>query len=152
VHGANRLASNSLLEAVVFGLRAGRAMSSHARDTIAGKAVRPPMLIPAITEREVRELTWECCGIVRDRAGLESAIRTLERTEWKPTASPTLAATELRNMHQVAALIANCALWREESRGAHYRTDFPEKRPEFLKPSRVWISSGTRALRTSGCP
>jgi L-aspartate oxidase len=152
VHGANRLASNSLLEAVVFGLRAGRAMSSHAGDTIAGKAVRPPMLIPAIAEREVRELTWERCGIVRDRVGLEFAIRTLDRTEWAPTASPTLAATELRNMHQVAALIASCALWREESRGAHYRTDFPERRPEFLKPSRVCVSGGPRALRTSGCP
>jgi L-aspartate oxidase len=140
VHGANRLASNSLLEAVVFGLRAGRAMSSHAKDTgdsKAGEAVPPPMLVPAMTERQIRELTWEHCGIVRDRARLESAIRTLDATEFAPTASPTLAAIELRNMHQVAALIANRALWREESRGGHYRTDFPEKRPEFLKPSRV---------------
>jgi L-aspartate oxidase len=140
VHGANRLASNSLLEAVVFGLRAGRAMSSHAGNTgdpIVGEAVPRPMLVPAMTERQIRELTWEQCGIVRDRAGLESAIRTLDSTEFAPTTSPTLAAIELRNMHQVAALIAKSALWREESRGAHYRTDFPEKRPEFLKPSRV---------------
>ena len=140
VHGANRLASNSLLEAVVFGIRAGRAMSSHAGTTgaaVVGEASPLPMLIPAITERQIRELTWEQCGIVRDRAGLESAIRTLDSTEFAPTASPTLAAIELRNIHQVAALIANCALWREESRGAHYRTDFPDKRPEFLKPSRV---------------
>ncbi len=71
--------------------------------------------------------TWEHCGIVRDRAGLESAIETLDRTEWAPSASPTLAAIELRNMHQVAGLIAAAALWREESRGAHYRTDFPGK-------------------------
>lgn len=152
VHGANRLASNSLLEAVVFGLRAGRAMSSHAQDPVVGEAVRPPMLIPAITESQIRELTWECCGIVRDRVGLESAIRMLDRTEFAPTATPTLAATELRNMHQVAALIASCALWREESRGAHYRTDFPAKRPEFLQPSRVSLASGPRALKTSGCP
>jgi L-aspartate oxidase len=152
VHGANRLASNSLLEAVVFGLRAGRAMSSHAGDSVAGDVVRPPMLIPDIAERQIRELTWEHCGIVRDRAGLESAIRTLDCTAWTPAASPTLAAIELRNMHQVAALIARCALWREESRGAHYRTDFPETRVEFLKPSRVSITSGPRAPETSGCP
>jgi L-aspartate oxidase len=95
--------------------------------------------VPAIAEREIRELTWECCGIVRDRAGLESALATLDRTEWAPGSSPTLAAVELRNMHQVAGLIARAALWREESRGAHYRTDFPEKREEFLKPSRASI-------------
>jgi L-aspartate oxidase len=136
VHGANRLASNSLLEAVVFGLRAGRAMSSHAGEKIAGTPVRPPILVPHTTERAVRSLTWEHCGIVRDRAGLETAIETLSRAEWEP-AKPTLAAVELRNIHQVASLIAECALWREESRGAHYRTDFPEKRPEFARASRV---------------
>src|SRR3984885_6975673 len=95
VHGANRLASNSLLEAVVFGLRAGRTMSIHASDSLPGKATRPPILVPAIAEREIRELTWEHCGIVRDRAGLESALATLDRTEWAPVASPTLAPVEL---------------------------------------------------------
>jgi L-aspartate oxidase len=139
VHGANRLASNSLLEAVVFGLRAGRAMSSHASDSPLGKTTRPPILVPAISEHEIRELTWEQCGIVRDRAGLESALATLDGAEWAPVASPTLPAVELRNMHQVAGLIARAALWREESRGAHFRTDFPEKRDEFLQPSRTSI-------------
>ncbi len=136
VHGANRLASNSLLEAVVFGLRAGRAMSCHASDRAEGWPSREPILAPMATERAVRELTWEHCGIVRDAAGLETAIDTLERTAWV-AAEPTLAAIELRNIHQVAALIAECALWREESRGAHYRTDFPDKRPEFARASRV---------------
>jgi len=137
VHGANRLASNSLLEAVVFGLRAGRTMSSHAQDCISGNAVRPLLLVPDTVERHIRDLTWEHCGIVRDREGLESAILTLNRAEWRLAATPTLAATELRNIHQVASLIARCALWREESRGAHFRTDFPEKSPAFLHPSRV---------------
>jgi L-aspartate oxidase len=136
VHGANRLASNSLLEAVVFGLRAGRAMSGHAGERVSGTLSRPAILAPIASERAVRDLTWEHCGIVRERTGLEIAIHTLERTEWHP-AEPNLAAIELRNIHQVAALIAGCALWREESRGAHYRTDFPEKRPEFARPSRT---------------
>jgi succinate dehydrogenase/fumarate reductase flavoprotein subunit len=52
---------------------------------------------------------------------------------------PSLQAVELRSMHEVALLIARCALWREESRGAHYRTDFPEKRDEFLRPSVIAI-------------
>lgn len=137
VHGANRLASNSLLEAVVFGLRAGRAMSVHARDNPSGVAPRPTMPIPEIGENEVRDLAWDYCGIARDRAGLEFAIAALGRTRWMKPPELTLAATELRNIHQVAALIADRALWREESRGAHYRTDFPEKRAEFLKPSRI---------------
>jgi L-aspartate oxidase len=142
VHGANRLASNSLLEAVVFGLRAGRAIRADARRGNAGgrsaaPPSRAPLLVPDTTERAVRELTWEFCGIVRDSAGLQSAIETLDRAEWSKPAAPSLAAIELRNIHQVAALIATCALWREESRGAHYRTDFPEKRPEFARASRI---------------
>jgi L-aspartate oxidase len=138
VHGANRLASNSLLEAVVFGVRAGSTMSVHAQDCVPGEPAQPPMLVPATTESGIRDLTWEYCGIVRDRAGLEKAIRTLDATEWTPAGAPTLAMIELRNIHQVASLIAGCAMWREESRGAHYRTDFPGKRPEFAKASRVY--------------
>ncbi len=137
VHGANRLASNSLLEAVVFGLRAGRSMSIHRREAAGGVAIRPANLIPNLTERSIRELTWEHCGIVRDRAGLEAAMATLDRTEWTPAGAPALSAIELRNIHQVASLIAQCALWREESRGAHFRTDFPMKSEAFLKPSEV---------------
>src|SRR5262249_19192550 len=136
----NRLASNSLLEAVVFGLRAGRAMSSHAEDPVVGAAEQPPILVPDMLERQIRDLTWEQCGIVRERAGLECAISALNGSQWVPAAQPSLAAIELRNIHQVAALIANSALWREESRGAHFRTDFPEKRREFEQPSRVSIS------------
>jgi L-aspartate oxidase len=146
VHGANRLASNSLLEAVVFGRRAGRAMRDHARDVIAGPANRPAALVPDIAERRIRDLTWEDCGILRDRAGLESAIGILEKTEWAAPAKQTLAAAELRNMHLVALLIARCALWREESRGAHYRTDFPEKRMEFAHASRISLA------RATACP
>jgi L-aspartate oxidase len=137
VHGANRLASNSLLEAVVFGLRAGHAMKQHAKDDLASGASAPRMLVPDLSERQIRALTWERCGIVRDRAGLECAIRILDESVWKPVDKLSLAGAELRNIHQVAGLIARCARWREESRGAHYRTDFPEKRQEFLRPSRI---------------
>jgi L-aspartate oxidase len=145
VHGANRLASNSLLEAVVFGRRAGRAMQDHARDSIDGPVKQPTALVPDMAERRIRDLTWEHCGILRDRTGLESAIGILNRTEWSVPGAPTLAGAELRNIHQVALLIARSALWREESRGAHYRTDFPEKRPEFAHASRVSCGAGNPA-------
>jgi L-aspartate oxidase len=119
-------------------------MSCHGGERVGGTAGRPVILAPGTTERAIRDLTWEHCGIVRDRAGLETAIDTLERTEWIH-AQPNLAVIELRNIHQVAALIAECALWREESRGAHYRTDFPEKRAEFARASRVSRTHATSA-------
>jgi len=136
VHGANRLASNSLLEAVVFGLRAGRSMSEDANPDVPGSAGRPRPLVPNMSEQDLRALTWEYCGISRNGAGLQHAIDLLSRSE-RTEAAVSLAGFELRNMHQVASLIADCALWREESRGAHYRTDFPEKRDEFLRASTV---------------
>ncbi|MDP9171585.1 MAG: L-aspartate oxidase [Acidobacteriota bacterium] len=137
VHGANRLASNSLLEAVVFGARAGRAMSAQAAAGQSAKSTRPAMLAPQWSESELRDLTWEYCGITRNRNGLEAAIHALDRIIWEPLATPSLPAFELRNLHEIAALIARCALWREESRGAHYRTDFPEKQDAFARPSSI---------------
>lgn len=150
VHGANRLASNSLLEAVVFGLRAGRAMSAHANDRVESEAMRPEMLVPDMQETAIRGLTWENCGILRERGGLEAVIRAFARSEWRPASDPSLALIERRNIHQVAELIAKSALWREESRGGHFRTDFPEKRREFERASCVSRASsagtGPRAV------
>jgi L-aspartate oxidase len=134
VHGANRLASNSLLEAAVFGARAGRAMLQEA-EVSDGEHTQPVLLAPQFEEKQLRELTWEYCGISRNRNGLESALHALDRIVWEPMGEPSLPAIELRNMAELAKLIAAAALWREESRGAHYRTDFPEKRDEFLRDS-----------------
>jgi len=137
VHGANRLASNSLLEGVVFGLRAGRAMREDSNPASGDPAYEIPLLIPAMNESELRALAWEYCGITRDAPGLKCALGKLRRTEWRKANELTTAAIELRNMHQVAQLMADRALWREESRGAHYRTDFPASREEFRQPSRL---------------
>src|SRR6185437_13526411 len=146
VHGANRLASNSLLEGVVFGMRAGRAMRDQSHRT-AGRGKAPNPEFPDISESDLRDLTWVYCGITRWREGLEQALGRLNAVSGKPH-RPTLnlAQFELRNLHGVATLIAQCALWREESRGAHYRIDFPSSRPEFLRPSSISrIESATRA-------
>jgi len=84
VHGANRLASNSLLEAVVFGARAGIAMAQYRGLETPREPQRPTLLAPGFTEPQLRELTWEHCGISRTGNGLEAAINALDRIVWEP--------------------------------------------------------------------
>ncbi len=131
VHGANRLASNSLLEGVVFGARAGRAMRESSMS--AARAGREPETTgPAPDAAQVQRVAWEKCGILRDGERLADACAWLEREG--PGAGGDGAA---RNMRDVALLIARTALARKESRGAHYRTDYPEKSAAFARHSIV---------------
>jgi L-aspartate oxidase len=129
VHGANRLASNSLLEGVVFGIRAGRAMRETPRGVRAD--ARPPAAVSYTGGRaqEIQRIAWEYCGIVRSAEGLAQACRQLEGLA---PGSP-----EEQNMRQVALLIARCAAARKESRGAHFRSDYPHKDAAFEKHSVV---------------
>jgi L-aspartate oxidase len=141
VHGANRLASNSLLEGVVFGMRAGRAM----RESVQGSAPADgpqEAKRPKMPEETLRSLTWRNCGIVRTGAGLSEALNQLNREIWMEPCA-TVADYELRNMHAVAQLIAASALGRCESRGGHYRSDFPSKSEAFQKHS-VVSTAGVR--------
>jgi len=136
VHGANRLASNSLLEAVVFGARAGRAMRECTGVAAeASKELLPEPLFPSTTEEQVRRLAWRKCGIIRAGDQLEEAVKSLQTDRLAPNPNAHLAEFCLRNIHTVALLIARCALAREESRGGHFRTDYPEKHPAFEKHS-----------------
>jgi L-aspartate oxidase len=143
VHGANRLASNSLLEGVVFGARAGRAMRETTANPASKGADAAQFEAPTVDAAEIRHLAWEQCGIVRCGDGLERAAEHLERYEFQAL-PPTRERAALRNIHQVALLMAHCALARRESRGAHFRTDFPAKRAEFEKHSIVSKESGVR--------
>jgi L-aspartate oxidase len=141
VHGANRLASNSLLEGLVFGGRAGAAMLDYAagppRAIGAGDLPRAPSpeRAAAIAD-EVRTLAWEKIGILRDAASLGSVLGRLEEIcgdpapgspASRPEGAATRAGLEARNLAIVARSIARCALFREESRGAHFRTDWPAR-------------------------
>ncbi len=140
VHGANRLASNSLLEGLVFGARAADAMTTPARAaqlrhadvaTWAPDARRPPAIdVPSADD--VRDVMWRNCGLLRDGRGIEQAILRLE--QWYPllrTARAARAADhEFRRVSSIAMvglLIARAALRREESRGGHFRSDFPSR-------------------------
>jgi L-aspartate oxidase len=142
VHGANRLASNSLLEGLVFGARAGIAMRESAPSSSHAGNIVEPEKYPGIEEAAIRQIAWESCGIARDANGLTAAIELLESIVHRPLARPAREHYELRNIYAVALLIARCALAREESRGGHYRTDFPETRPEFQKHSHVARETG----------
>ena len=149
VHGANRLASNSLLEALVFGERAGRAMQSLPALHYDRFESEPPMLFPVIMERELRAITWNSCGVLRNGPELEAAAKRIEARPFQTLEKPTRVDYELRNMHQLALLIALAGLAREESRGGHYRIDFPEKSPAFEKHSVLALSTGEVNARLS---
>ena len=133
VHGANRLASNSLLEGLVFGMAAGSAMLEETEPPPRGTSTEaPPAGIrddaAAEIAAEVRSITWEKIGIVRERTELEGAVARLEELAGAVTEAPaTRRGLETGNMARVALMIGRSAHFREESRGAHFRKDFPER-------------------------
>jgi L-aspartate oxidase len=145
VHGANRLASNSLLEGLVFGERAGKAMRSlHAMptETRASLDIMVPSF-PVITGRELRAIAWNSCGVLRNGPELAAAYKKLQSRWLQPMEFPNRVDFELRNIHQVAALISLAALAREESRGGHFRTDFPAASKAFEKHSLITQTPGS---------
>ncbi len=129
-HGANRLASNSLLEAVVFAARIADDISGLLPIPLSHAMIDRPSTIPEVTDDEpsltrLRRLMSDHVGVIRNRAGLVRALRGLAELAAGPH-SPRLA-----NTLATARLIAAAALKREESRGGHYRDDFPAERPEW---------------------
>jgi L-aspartate oxidase len=143
IHGANRLASNSLLEGLVFGARAAVAMQQPSAVAALGPdrrlAVRPASSEPralaqrSLTTTEVRDLMWKSVGLFRTREGMEDAVAKLEasyaahRDALANARADDGDAWKQFNLVTVARLIARAALRRLESRGAHYRADFPER-------------------------
>lgn len=128
VHGANRLASNSLLEATVFGERAAESVLAAAPEDVdegaAVAAAADPGPAPGDTAAVVEELRRtmdERVGVVRDGAGLAAGLEAIEAL----AARLQPVASEARNMIDSARLIARSALVRTESRGAHFRSDYP---------------------------
>jgi L-aspartate oxidase len=133
-HGANRLASNSLLEAVVYAARiaediAGLAPSQRAQsEVVATPNVIESKSDDAKRERALRALMTANAGVIRDGAGLRHALAEIARFERESAGSPAL-----RNMATAALLVTAGALQRRESRGGHYRSDFPKADPAQAK-------------------
>ncbi len=132
VHGANRLASNSLLEGLVFGARAAKTMRDELREFVHHSAREPVAedaaggtASAADVVPQIQDLMWREVGIVRSGSQLKHAIHELQKLRGCWPQEMRRAGCEAANIHQVALLIAQSALAREESRGAHYRTDFP---------------------------
>jgi L-aspartate oxidase len=134
VHGANRLASNSLLEGLVFGARAGQKMRDELKIASSSEKSPPaaaysngpvsPPIENAVTR--LQELMWKDAGIVRSGSGLKEAIKKLEEIGTLVSKPHSRREYEARNLQIAGALVARSAVAREESRGAHYRTDFPD--------------------------
>jgi L-aspartate oxidase len=138
-HGANRLASNSLLEALVFGGRVAEDLAG------APLARRRPVRLPeelspegaveddagsqAALAKAVRTLMWEKVGVVRDGQGLTEAVAALDRLA---AAHPKVSG-QTRNLLWAGRLVAAAALARRESRGGHYRADYPEPDPAWQR-------------------
>jgi L-aspartate oxidase len=140
VHGANRLASNSLLETLIFGkrivqrLEEGPSVASNHQGSDLSASLPEAKLQEAPMPPSVaglQRLMWDCAGIVRTHEGLEYARSVLSAWEGSARPTPDRVGQELRNLITVARLISEAAYLREESRGAHYRTDFPATSPEW---------------------
>lgn len=156
VHGANRLGGNSLAETVVLGRISGRYLAENLKD-----APRPAEARSAIEDHlqaldsladsgevepqtlidEVRAAMWDHAGIARTEQGLREGLERLDRVRRRvgsvatdgPGSQSFELAANLRFMLVAAETILRGALHREESRGAHYREDFPEKDPEWVR-------------------
>jgi L-aspartate oxidase len=154
VHGANRLASNSLLEGLVFGARSAEAMLNkhmpaefpspppNSRAESPTLAAPLPTALPTDCRKvieEARAILWDKVAIIRNGKQLSEAIKRLAELSLPETPNPSRQACEACNILTVARLIARCALAREESRGAHYRSDFPLKN-ETNPPRHSYLS------------
>jgi L-aspartate oxidase len=150
VHGANRLASNSLLEGLVFGQRAAEAMLQeglHDDQALGPEQTAPQFVEISASESELvrvaelreklRNLMWHYAGLLRDQVGLSTIQAELQGMRGELPPATTRENAELRNLHTVAELIVASALARKESRGAHARTDFPQHDPGTAKHSRL---------------
>jgi L-aspartate oxidase len=155
-HGANRLASNSLLESVVFAHRAAADLSGgltepwdwtgpswvreaqgvdHSVSVVGAAAADVPAAASIVDRAALRELMWDAAGVHRTRETLMAAASTL--AGWTASDAPerTRAEREDGNLLDLARLVVSSALEREESRGAHFRSDFPLTLPGVARHS-----------------
>ena len=143
VHGANRLPSNSVLEGLVFGTRAAKAIrtvgASGAQASPEPKSACSNGPVEAGIEElitQVQTLMWSEVGVVRTRQGMQKTVKMLEEMRPQLAQPKSRRAHEAANLHAAALAVSRSALAREESRGTHYRMDYPDRDDKkFLKHS-----------------
>jgi len=168
VHGANRLASNSLLETIVFSARVAERLLDRERNPNSDGnplAIQPaPGLLedlrvvvpspsdsdgnfdaPAFSIDALRDLTWKLGGLSRNAAGLARLESIAANWQNRMSSEPVRSNVEMRNLTQLARLLALAGVRREESRGAHYRTDFPRTDPQWRR--RIVLVNGKRTTQ-----
>ncbi len=144
VHGANRLASNSLLEGLVFAERIGADLAAGLpgwQDPVPDD--RPPSLISPDIRGELQQIMSGRAGVLRDGCGLKSAAADLLRLRDRPPGPPCTEAWEAANLHLVASALVDAAARREETRGSHWRQDFPDR-------DDAWLGHLVTTLRDGG--
>jgi L-aspartate oxidase len=155
VHGANRLASNSLLEGLVFGARAAHTMIKEEKEVHPAPGAHTEPRNDCATNdcatrdvelfiQTVQQLMWNKVGIVRSRQSLTEAIQQLQASAHELPPPISRRNCEARNIHTAALLIARSALARLESRGAHYRTDYPGHEDAKFKKHSIVGEKGVR--------
>jgi L-aspartate oxidase len=128
VHGANRLASNSLLEGLVFSRRIATVLPGELRpwaDPAPDR--RPEGLVPGGVRRELQEVMTSKAGVLRTASGLADATALLDKLAGTPAEVVDLESWETTNLLTISAALAAAAMLREETRGSHWREDFPER-------------------------
>lgn len=134
VHGANRLASNSLLEGLVFAARIGQALQVDEvvrRDPVETSA--RVGLLPHASRRALQRTMDEHAGVLRSMASLQAAADELRQIEAGEGAHPCTEDWETTNIHAIATVLVHHALLREETRGSHWREDFPDRDDEHWR-------------------
>jgi L-aspartate oxidase len=128
VHGANRLASNSLLEGLVFSRRiAARLAEQLPPRQEPAIETRPTGLVPGAVRADLQRVMTERAGVLRSSDGLTEGAAELARLRSGTTEAADVAAWETTNLLTIGSALVDAALLREETRGSHWREDFPER-------------------------
>lgn len=143
LHGANRLASNSLLEGAVYGTRVIEGLANPAPLTDFGADWPAPTAVDLaddpdgddVNRSDLQQLMWDAAGLTRDGEDLQRALATL--SEWRAPDVTDAKSAEDANLLVVARAVVASALARRESRGGHYRTDFPDSDPAQARHSSI---------------
>ncbi len=152
VHGANRLASNSLLEGLVFSRRIADVLPGELREWSEPAAdVRPEGLISGDRRRGMQDVMTTRVGVLRHADGLAEALAFLRSLE-PGDATPGTPAWETTNLHTISTALAEAAALRTETRGSHWREDFPDRDDSKAGHIDSWLSSGAVAIEWTYAP